>query len=267
VILLLPLFVVPTAVGVLIYAYLWRKKRLTPQGTTLLIGVVIACTVLGTFCPGMYWDGGYGQDEFQLTFLDQTGKPVPGVQLRVEDRDGRNYFHYPVSDYLPDRPVASDDAGLMVFHHVQTSGVEFSGHTTFLYGLIPVVRIPGPKFVCRFLYREREVWRIDYSELAHPEGPQNSAKVKRSWKWSAWPMTELLRKPGEDWTPSRERMAHLFGTVDKTKLTPEADAAYRAATCPAMVEAADAQRNGKPMVEDLEFYLIRRMVMVSLAGH
>src|SRR5947208_1820366 len=99
----------------------------------------IAVLLLTLLCsPCRVSDGSYPQAEFQLIFKDSGGKPLEGVELRVEDQEGRNYFHYPVSDYLPGKVPTTGANGAIVFHHVP-EGVEFSSRTTYVFGIIPVV--------------------------------------------------------------------------------------------------------------------------------
>ena len=69
------------------------------------------------------WGGSYGylQIEHELTFLDPNGNPIEGVELRVEDQSGKEFFCFPVTDYLPGQTPKSDKDGVIRFHHVSTA--------------------------------------------------------------------------------------------------------------------------------------------------
>jgi hypothetical protein len=82
------------------------------------VGVLLVLLGLLSFSStAMIWDGGWQQKEYRITFLDRAGKPVKGVQLRVENESASNFHHFPVADYLPDNVPESDAEGVLVFHH------------------------------------------------------------------------------------------------------------------------------------------------------
>ena len=82
----------------------------------LALKILAVIGLIGAVIPEqrMMWDGWNLTSEFQITFVDEKGQPIQGIELRVEDEGGRTYFHYPVTDYLPDRTPTSDRNGLMV---------------------------------------------------------------------------------------------------------------------------------------------------------
>jgi hypothetical protein len=253
---------IPLVLGLLGLLVLWWSKRLRRRGIWLALAALIAIGLLGGLSSRIVWDGGYCQAEYQLTFVDENGAPIPAVELRVEDAEGHNFFHYPVTDYLPDRTIVSNSDGLIVFHHVG-GGPEFSGEVDSLYGVIPVVKRRGPKFICRFVYQESEIHRVAYSDLNSDAQPWESApKVKRWWTWSAWPMSELLLSPEESLDDFRARAKRFFDLDHDGVLSPEEAAAFRAGTSRNCEEAALARRSGVDKEEELEFQVIRRTIAV-----
>src|SRR5262249_3065671 len=122
--------VVSILVGVIdtLYGWVsWRRVR-WPRRLTGPALVLAGASVLQS-AQSIVWDGGYPVTEFQLTFVNPDGRPVEGVELRVENREGTNYFYYPVTDYLPGQTPTSDRNGLMEFHHVGRA-IEFHGRYT-----------------------------------------------------------------------------------------------------------------------------------------
>ena len=94
------------------------------------VGLLVALLVVGT--PMMVWDGGFGQVEYRVKFVRADGSPTPGVQLRVENEQGTNFFHYPVTDYVDGRVPVSEGDGVLTFHHV-SNGPEFGGRCWELF--------------------------------------------------------------------------------------------------------------------------------------
>jgi len=233
----------------------WRRVGKAARTALLLAG---GTTLLGVVSSAqtMIWDGGYPQAEFRLTFVDSDGKPVEGIQLRVEDRDRHVFYHYPVTDYLPDRTPTSDRAGRMVFHHV-SNAVEFSGTIRFVYFLFPVVVERGPAFVCRFRHRGEEVYCVGFGELDSWEGTwETGPKVK--WRWPPdWP-PQLL--PGED--DLYERAIRFYKIDGKRRPEPEEVAAFHAATSRRAEEAALARRRGEDKEDELEFPIVTKTVII-----
>ena len=242
---------------------------LTRRGTVARLRVAF-CAALGiglllalSCAECRVWDGDYLQAEFQLVFKDLSGRPIEGVELRVEDGEGRNYFHYPVSDYLPGQIPASDRGGAMVFHHV-SDGAEFSGKTYYVLFVIPVRDPPAPVFVCRFLYNGREVHRVPFSDLARWQGTRERAPwVKRRWKWPVWPESQLLMRPDGSVEDPRDRKLRLFDLNGDGKLNPEEAAASRAATSNRAEQVARAQLRGADVQEHLEFAIVHKAIAVS----
>ncbi len=210
------------------------------------------------------WDGSYPQAEFELIFKDAHGVALQGIQLRVEDQEGRSYFHYPVIDYLPGNVPTSDRDGAMVFHHV-SDGIEFSGRTTYWFGMFPIVEQRAPVFVCRFLRDGQEVYRIRFRELCRStDATLAASKVKRVWKWPVWPESQLLMQVRGD-EDLRDRKLRLFDLNGDGKLDAEEQAALTAAANQAD-RAAFAQLRGDEEKEEFEFAVIRKTIVVECPG-
>lgn len=213
--------------------------------------------------PVELWDGGYLQAEYQITFQDPNGRPMEGVQLQVEDQRGHIFYHYPVTDFLPDRTPISDADGLMVFRHA-SDGMEFGGKCWFLFCFLPVEERSGPMYVCRFLYRGGEVYRVRYREMdSWLQGTWDEVeKVKRRWKRPDWPASQLLWPQGEPFDAYHARILKFFDLDSDGKLNPEEGAAYGAGTSWRNEEAAIARLKGEDPEEEMEFPVVRRTVTI-----
>ena len=71
----------------------------------LLVLWLVSSAVARVTAWGAVWE----REEYRFTFRDRAGRPVQGVRLRVENRSGTNFYHFPVTDYLPGRVPTSDD--------------------------------------------------------------------------------------------------------------------------------------------------------------
>jgi hypothetical protein len=238
-------------------------KGVLRRRLTVLLCLAVPGLVLLLLCSSMnclVWDGGYPPAEFQATFTDEGGRPLEGVELRVEDREGHAYFHYPVTDYLPEHVPTSDRHGLMTFHHA-THGLEFGGKSCGLFGF---GETKAPQYVCRFVFRGEEVYRASYHDLNDWE--LSGEPVKRRWREPAWPASQLLMKPGEEYDAWRTRARAFFDLNHNGNLEPEEAAAYRAATNYRAEEAAEAELRGETKEEDVEFPVLRKAIVVRVPG-
>jgi hypothetical protein len=153
----------------------------------------------------------------------------------------------------------------MVFHHA-SGGVEFGGKCWLLFGLIPVEERPGPVYVCRFLYRGQEVYRVRYSDIdSWRSGTWDEIeKVKRKWKRPDWPASQLLRTEDESDRAYDARIMKLFDLDGDGKLNSEEGAAYCAGTDWRNEEAAIARLKGEDPAEEMEFPVVRRTVTIRM---
>ena len=135
--------------------------------------------------------------EYRLTFIDGTGRPVPGVALRVLTRAGGECHLYPIDEFLPDHAPTSDTEGRMVFHHAG-EGLEFGGreHSNLLgmrFG-----ETDAPQYLCAFSVAGREVHRVRFDDLRPRSERGRLPSVTRSWQNSEWPSREYAAHH-EEW--------------------------------------------------------------------
>jgi hypothetical protein len=224
-----------------------------------LVAVAGSVLLLGVLCPTMtvIWDGGWDQEEYRFTFKDRRGRPVEGVRLRVENAAGTNFYHFPVADYMPGQVPASGPDGVLVFHHAPDNMV--SGRDSLLLGVVPVRKVPGPAYVCRFLLGGVEVHRVRYNDLVNT----SRVMVRRRWRWLTWPELQEKVFQGVKWDatlPNRERLFDLDGDgeLDREERW-AAGAAYEAQD-----RALEIMAGRKPAEEELEFGLVEREVVLDL---
>jgi hypothetical protein len=254
--------------GLSAVAFGWRRVGKLSRFLHRAGAVVLVLSLLGflSLCSQVYADGGYPQVEFRLTFEGPTGTPVEGVELRVEDEEGHNFFSYPITDYLPSQVPISDRRGLMVFHHV-SRGIEFTHHAHNCWGLFWVDVTRGPRFICRFVHRGQEVYRTSFHDLNDTVKRWSEAEiVKRRWHRSAWPLFELLSQ-GASWEEAAGRARQLFCFQANGKLGPEGSAAFSASLDFKNEEAAAARLQGREPEEEIEFSVMRKTVTIRPQGH
>jgi hypothetical protein len=241
----------------------WKKFAIAGA---IAVAAALFCRLF-TGSSYMIWDGGYGQAEIEISFLDKLGHPVPGVQLRVQDPDCREFFLYPVSDYLPDHIPTSDEAGQMMIHHV-SHGVEFSGRCYDSSGhWVDIKR--GPIFYCLFLHKGQEVTRIQFGDLDHCEQTWESMpRVKRKWQRPIWPTTELYTELDESFGDWDARLRKYYDPEQTGHFTPETAPAYHAATSVKAEHAAIAWQSERKRIEDEEeFAVIKRTIIVAVGSN
>ena len=228
--------------------------------------IVVAILLLGWLCSyHLIWDGGYSDAEYQITFKDQNGKPVEGIELRVEDRQGHIYHHYPVTDFLPGVIPSSDKNGLMVFHHHCYFAMEFSGRIRYVFFAIPVEEKRGPEFICRFLFRGNEIQRIPYDDVnGWRQGTwEEVPKVKRLWKFPDWPASELGPKKDESHEAWAARIDAFFDKNKNGELEPEEAAAQNAFQC-YLRQRELARIFGEKNEQEVEFPLVKKTISVQI---
>ncbi len=175
-----------------------------------VVTVIVVLAGLALICPGIVelWDGGFSQVEFQVTVINQNGRPIEGVTLSVTDHKGDSALGYPVMDFRGGLTPTSDEKGLMVFHHVNLSP-EFGGKCRKLFFLIPVGVCEAPKYHLHFLLRDRELACYEYSDYLGrwPLDWKTLPKVKRPWKpmgRSPASLPEYLRLENRSMPPNLE---------------------------------------------------------------
>jgi hypothetical protein len=131
----------------------------------------------------------FPDEEYRLTFTRPDGRPVAGVDLRVQTRAGGRSYLYPINEYLPDYAPTSDAGGTMVFHHV-SGGIEFDTCESFSLIGLPLGIEGVPQYDCVFLHDGREVHRMRFDSLRH--GGKGAPSVARKWRHSDRLVKEML---------------------------------------------------------------------------
>jgi hypothetical protein len=262
-------FLVPIlslSLGVFLLVRAFRRRRTNANQSSTAGWVFVLLGICMGLCPSTktVYDGNYAPVEFRITFIDGNGTPVKGVELRVDNRQGQNFFLYPVTDYLPDRIPTSNEKGIMVFHH-HDDEIIFSGFDFRLWGAISIEHRPMPYHLCRFVHGGREVYRISYSELSDWEGSRDTIPhVKVRWRRSGWPIYTFLREQSGVEVDFMVRARQFFDFNRDGELGPEEDVALRAAIDAPNWDAGIARSQGKdPEEEEAELALIEKTVVIQ----
>jgi hypothetical protein len=237
--------------------------------TILIFGTVVAVLACAS-CNTTRWGGSYGyvQIEHELTFLDPSGDPIEGVELRVEDQRGNEFFCFPVTDYLPAQTPKSDKDGVIRFHHVST-GVEWDNYGRLLFGFVRVQTTRSPIYVCRFVRGGKEVHRVRYDDLPDWDWPgriwEEVPKVKRRWNWSVMIPNEIRYKPDDTLESHYSRLRVFFHDEGDERPNREVAVAYRNAM-KLLFKLEEQRGDQQELVEEIEFPVIRRTITVALPG-
>jgi hypothetical protein len=238
--------------------------------TTLILGAIAAVLAYASY-KTTRWGGSYGylQIEHELTFLDPDGKPFDGVELRVEDQSGNEFFCFPVTDYLPGQAPKSDKDGVIRFHHVGT-GVEWDNYGWLLFWCIRVQTTRSPVYVCRFLRGGKEVHRVRYGDLPDWDWPgriwEEVPKVKRRWNWSAMIPDEIRYKVDDTLRSHYSQLRRFFHDDDDDRPNREGAVACRNAMWLLLFKVEGTRADKQEAVEEIEFPVIRRTITVTLPG-
>jgi hypothetical protein len=238
----------------------------TPRAKRIVAFVFILgpCVAALACVSSSFWCGscGYNQLEYELTFKDLNGKPIEGVELSIEDERGNEFFCFPVTDYSPAQKPKSDEHGEMRFHHVSTA-VEWDncGWTLFW------VDIPASRsfaYICRFLYRGKEVHRVAFGELPRWDWKgtwEEVPKVRRRFNWSTMlPLEIIPKRPYEHEEVYDSTLRHFFHVDDKHR----EGCIARRNVCRLLNKVDEAHRHKKEPVEDIDFPVIRRTITIDL---
>lgn len=157
---------------------------MTIKKVALVLVLAAVVLTLASLVQWEAWDGGFQQAEYRLTFLDEHGRPVKGVQLRVLDIEGNTSWGYPVTDFTEDLIPTSDDKGSMIFHHIGLSP-EFGGKCCRLLFMFPIGQCEAPKYALHFILSGRPVVSFEYVDLEIPGRMvdwKNVPIVSRKWE-------------------------------------------------------------------------------------
>jgi hypothetical protein len=204
------------------------------------------------------WDGSFAQAEYQLIFTDADGRPLQGIELRVEDSAGNDHRHFPVTDYVARNIPTSDEDGKLVFHHTCYGGLEFGGRCSHLLWFISVGDCESPRYVCRFMRDGREIYRCWFNDL-NLTARSSESIVKANWDWTENTPWTLDRKiDGEEWNARRSACDR-----DRDgKLNIEERAEWQASAESAEV-IESIQCGSKEASEELEFSVVRSTIVIK----
>jgi hypothetical protein len=219
----------------------------------LLWPVGLVAIVLLAPIQTIIWDGGFSSAEYRLTFVDEAGRPVPGVVLRVETQAGGVSHLYPVDEFLPDQAPTSDADGRMVFHHAGTA-IEFSGHERGNLVGMEFGNTGAPRYVLVFSVGNREVHRLRHDDLRPRDDWDRRARVKRAWQYPDWPSREYAAHH-EEWDNYRDR---LFDGDGDGKLGHEERVAR------GYFERVMYRAEDEPGPKEIEFFVVERTITVSV---
>jgi hypothetical protein len=236
--------------------------------TIVKLGAIVAVLAYASFIT-TEWGGccSYLQLEYELTFIDADGNPIEGIELQVEDQSGNEFFCFPVTDYWPNRIPRTDEHGVMRFHHVR-AGAEWDNYGWSLFWLFPIPTTRSPVYICRFLHGEKEVHRVPFGELDDWDWPgqtwEQVPKVKRQFNWSAMIPNEIYRADEAN-KIDHSRLMSFFHLDGKDRPTRESIVACRyGERLLSKIDRATASK--QEAVEDVEFPVIRRTIVIELPG-
>jgi hypothetical protein len=235
--------------------------------TILSFGAVAAALAYASY-QTTRWGGSYGfsQLEYEFTFNDSRGDSIEGIELRVEDQRGKEFYCFPVTDYLPNQVPKSDKDGVMRFHHVSTA-VEWDNYGWYLFWLFPIQTTRSPVYVCRFLRAGKEVYRVPFGELPEWDWPgrmwEEVPRVKRQWNWSAMIPNEIRYK-AEESEESYDSRLRLFFHHDRDE-RPNREVSVACLNATRLLFNLERPHASKQeAVEAVEFPVIRRTIVVEL---
>lgn len=202
--------------------------------------------------------GSYPTVEVRMRFLDRLGNPVEGVELQVVDEAGQVSWGYPVTDFLPSRPLRSDKQGNLMFHHV-SQGVEYSAHISILDHLLGYSHL-FPRFTCCFILEGRAVLAMDFRTLI--EEGKTTGTAERKWDPCQY-IEDLAIKsrhaPKEQW----------FGFLDQSKRNarnPSQQARYYYIVN-TMGDCWSSLDQGRDAGEVIRYQVIEYPVVLPLVNH
>ncbi|MBN9121036.1 MAG: hypothetical protein J0I06_18110 [Planctomycetes bacterium] len=167
---------------------------------------------------GIIWDGGFPDIECRLRFVDETGKPLPGVTLKVVTKTGGVCHFYPVDEFVPETAVVSDADGRMTFHH-SAKYLEFSGHEYRNFFGMRFGKTRAPRYDCVFMHGEREVFQTPFNFHQREWDQFQQPTITRPR--TPWNTTAYGRLPEEDFTSWQLRLfdANRDGILDREEKT------------------------------------------------
>lgn len=218
-----------------------------------LAGIVVVGLI--SFAQVAIWDGGFASAEYQFEFVDGTGESMTDIELRVEDENGNQCLHYPVTDYSPHQVPKVTAEGLLTFHHVSYSGIEFGGRCCNLFG---IGDCEAPVFICRFMRDGMEVYRCRFNDLSWAARHAEDS-VSRTWTWNDYCPLRRDDVAGAHWIEN-ERAAYDKDGDGKLNI---AEGAAWSAAISAFDRSGYIKRGIRPESERLVFPVVRRTIEIN----
>lgn len=226
-----------------------RAARVRRGCVWALIGIAVLIALVPFQC--IIWDGGFSDVECRLKFVSGDGKPVSDVVLTVLTKGGTVCHFYPVDEFVPDRPIASDAEGLIVFHHSTEWGLEFGGREYHNLIGMRFGDTTAPQYDCLFTHNGREVFRTPFN-FTHAREWKEFHKPKVTRQWSPpWDEDKHGPQPGEavkQWTQRH------FGSKPREKMDRELRTA-----------AGNFERQffREPRSRETQFHVVERTILIT----
>lgn len=131
----------------------------------ILLSTVLVLIIVALFVPTGSVEVGAGRfrnAEFRVSILDEKGRLVDGVVMKVVNSQGEDAPCYPVSDYYDNNPVVANKDGLIVFHHVSSLLPEYTTRKRFVLGRLVSEQFP-PEYHCEFFKATSLLCRVPYN--------------------------------------------------------------------------------------------------------
>jgi hypothetical protein len=171
----------------------------------VIIVLIAVSLLIALSCRAMIWEGCFETAEFQITFVNEDGEPLKGVSLRVLDETRHESFHFPVTDFSPQKEPCSDNAGVVTFHHITTRATEFSGRCRYCLFVIPITNqgCKPPQFTCCFFHHGQQMCELSFEALNDEAMKQvNCLEKTITWNWPKYLSPDFpLRLRPEDASP------------------------------------------------------------------
>ena len=148
-----------------------------PRRGCLIVSILLIAAVLLVPFQGIVWDGRFDSAEYRLRFIDESGRPVPDIRLKVLTKAGEPCHFYPINEFTPDGTAVSDADGRMMFHHAGDL-LEFGGREYWNLVGMRFGETDAPQYDFVFSLGEREVHRVKHDAI-RPRG--NSEVARRTW--------------------------------------------------------------------------------------
>lgn len=129
------------------------------KSVAVIVGIIGLLALASFITSSVRWTGGYPAAEFRLQVHDSKGQPIPNAEFRIYDGGTRHLaFNRPINNHVAGQNLLGDANGVITA--VSANGMQFGGHTWWLFWLIPI-GAKAPPFDC-------EITAPGYEPLAFP---------------------------------------------------------------------------------------------------